>query len=63
MTFINSSYVHCPYCGQSIELVIDYSAGEEEYVEDCSVCCRPIVISIEQDRDGRVSVNVRAEDE
>lgn len=34
--------VCCPYCGEPLELDIDTSAGEQAYVEDCAVCCRPI---------------------
>ncbi|HEX5418607.1 MAG TPA: CPXCG motif-containing cysteine-rich protein [Gammaproteobacteria bacterium] len=34
----------CPYCWQTIEIEIDASIEQQEYVEDCSVCCRPIVI-------------------
>jgi len=36
----------CPYCGESIELIVDHSIGETEYIEDCEVCCRPMVIQI-----------------
>jgi len=36
--------VQCPYCGEPIELAIDSSAGEQAYVEDCQVCCRPIEV-------------------
>jgi len=43
----NSSYV-CPSCGEAIDIAPDRSAGEEqEYVEDCPVCCRPNVIHVE----------------
>lgn len=32
---------------------IDLTAGaEQEYVEDCPVCCRPNVIRVEIDPDG-----------
>ena len=34
----------CPYCGETIELLVDCSLDEQEYVEDCSVCCRPITL-------------------
>jgi hypothetical protein len=34
--------VVCPYCGESIELLGDVSNGEQAYIEDCSICCRPI---------------------
>lgn len=41
MNRIESIYEQCPYCGESIELLIDASGGDEEYIEDCEVCCRP----------------------
>ncbi len=41
--------VHCPYCGEPIELVIDSSAGEQVYIEDCQVCCRPIDVRLIRD--------------
>lgn len=40
-----SSTVACPYCGEGIDLLLDLSAGSQQYVEDCSVCCRPIVVA------------------
>jgi hypothetical protein len=41
------SYV-CPTCGESIVVPLDPSAGEEQqYVEDCPVCCNPNVIHVE----------------
>ncbi len=39
---LESVPVVCPYCGESIELLVDASSGDQAYVEDCSVCCRPI---------------------
>lgn len=38
--------VECPYCGEPITVVVDTSVAEQEYVEDCSVCCRPIGLSV-----------------
>jgi hypothetical protein len=38
----------CPTCGESIVIPLDPSAGEEQqYVEDCPVCCNPNVIHVE----------------
>jgi len=54
--------VACPYCGESIEIVVDESAGDAAYVEDCPVCCRPMQVGVEVD-DGAVSVRVRTGDE
>ena len=36
--------ITCPYCWEPVEIVLDLSAPEQTYVEDCFVCCRPIVI-------------------
>ena len=41
--------VTCPYCGESVELVVDDSAGDASYVEDCPVCCRPNVLTARYD--------------
>lgn len=35
----------CPYCWQRISMLLDLSVSEQRYVEDCEVCCRPIVVS------------------
>lgn len=52
----------CPHCGESIDLGVDPSAGPtQQFVQDCSVCCNPNVLTIHFDRDGQVSVEVRAE--
>ena len=37
--------VICPCCWESIDLQLDLSGEAQDYVEDCSVCCRPMRIS------------------
>lgn len=39
---LQSCTVTCPYCGEHLDLLVDTSAGDQAYVEDCAVCCRPI---------------------
>jgi hypothetical protein len=35
----------CPCCWEEISMVLDVSeVGEQSYVEDCEVCCRPLLI-------------------
>ena len=34
----------CPYCGETISMVLDLSVNGQTYTEDCEVCCRPIEI-------------------
>ena len=46
------SYI-CDNCGEQIVIPVDLSAGSsQEYVEDCPVCCSPIVIRVEVDDQG-----------
>jgi hypothetical protein len=40
---VNES-VTCPFCWETIEITLDTSVSEQEYVEDCFVCCRPLLI-------------------
>ena len=35
----------CPYCWQTISMVLDTSISGQTYVEDCEVCCQPIEVS------------------
>jgi hypothetical protein len=38
----------CPTCGERIVIPLDPSAGaEQQYVEDCPVCCNPNAIRVE----------------
>lgn len=57
----------CPYCWETIPLFLDLSAGSQTYVEDCSVCCQPIVVRLqvgdEFGEGDRYSVEVSTEDE
>lgn len=47
-----ASYI-CDACGEEIVIPLDPSQGtEQEYVEDCPVCCRPNVIHVEFGEDG-----------
>ena len=47
MDEIHQETIYCPYCGESIEVQVDTSAGDQAYIEDCQVCCRPIELSLQ----------------
>lgn len=52
----------CPSCGEEIVVPVDASAGEEqEYVEDCPVCCAPVQLLVRVEDDGEVTVVARTE--
>jgi len=60
---LSSRDVECPYCGETITLVLDTSAGSQRYIEDCSVCCRPITVDMDIDTDGDVAVRVMSDED
>ena len=53
----------CPYCGAPLSLLVDDSDLGVEYVEDCQVCCQPMVVQSSPGLDGQVEVRLRREDE
>jgi len=56
--------VSCPYCGETIEVAVDVSAGSQMYIEDCQVCCRPIVMRLTVDEgDERFDLSASAEND
>jgi hypothetical protein len=46
MEFIAETEITCPHCGESFPLEIDTSQSEQSIIEDCTVCCRPIALTI-----------------
>ena len=59
--WISERRICCPFCGQSMTVVIDGSvidgsvidgsvfdgsAGSQSYIEDCEICCQPMQISV-----------------
>jgi hypothetical protein len=47
----------CGACGEEIVVPIDITQGDQqEYVEDCPVCCRANVIHVEFDTDGEPTI-------
>ncbi|MEZ6082574.1 MAG: CPXCG motif-containing cysteine-rich protein [Phycisphaerae bacterium] len=58
---VESSYI-CDSCGEDIVIPVDLSAGgNQEYVEDCPVCCHPNVIRVRITDDGSISVSANME--
>jgi len=44
---IEEVIIDCPSCGESMSLDVDPFAGaEQEYVQDCPVCCRPMDVFV-----------------
>jgi len=45
----------CDVCGEEIVIPVQRADGtEQEFTEDCPVCCHPHTIRVQFDRDGSV---------
>lgn len=62
--FLEEQGIHCPYCGEYQTVFIDPSDVEEEnYIQDCQVCCRPIRFHLSEEFDGSVSLSISHEND
>lgn len=60
---LEDAQITCPYCWQQIAIGLDLSAGSQTYVEDCSVCCHPILLRLQVDDTGAYRISAEAENE
>ncbi|MDK8464721.1 CPXCG motif-containing cysteine-rich protein [Marinobacter sp. SS13-12] len=63
MSALDSVLIQCPYCWETLDISVDPSVADQEYVEDCQVCCQPIVVHVVLDENLTPTVDVRAENE
>lgn len=63
MGFLIEETVYCPYCGEVLEVLIDPQEAGQQYIEDCQVCCKPILFNVGVDAMGHLSVSVQDENE
>jgi len=46
MDLIAEARETCPHCGEIFLIQIDTSQWEQRLIEDCTVCCRPVALTI-----------------
>lgn len=63
MKALEERSIYCPYCGEPINILVNAEEAQSEYIEDCQVCCRPIVIAVELNASGGSAVLVRTEND
>ena len=52
----------CAFCGEENALYPDPTGGRRQtFTEDCTVCCRPNLITLTFDEDGEAEVEVSQE--
>ena len=62
MSSLESVTDYCPYCGETIRLIVDPPMAGQAYYEDCEVCCRPILCLITI-VDGHLSACLKRDDD
>ena len=55
--------IDCPYCGEGINVSVEILDESQEYIEDCQVCCQPIVFYVGSALECAPTVQVRSENE
>lgn len=63
MNALTEERIYCPYCGEPITVLVDCSEPEQDYIEDCQVCCRPIEFFVTVDEGGLPTVTVSGEND
>ena len=58
---VDTLLIQCPYCGESLEILVDRSVRRQEYIEDCQVCCQPMTLSVTIDDEQGAVVDARTE--
>lgn len=61
MSNLDPVQIRCPYCGEQIDIQVDIVSADEDYLEDCTICCRPILLHIARDENGVPSVSATRE--
>lgn len=51
MNPLETLLLDCPWCASPLEICVDLSAGSQCYVEDCQICCAPMVVTVRMDED------------
>lgn len=49
--------ITCPFCWEVQTVLLDLSVPEQEYIEDCQVCCQPILIHYTSEAGELLSLN------
>ena len=63
MNQLTEQSIGCPYCGETIKILIDSSDMAQQYIEDCQVCCKPINLLVSESINGEFEVSVYSEDD
>lgn len=53
-------FTFCPFCNAEISVLLDPSVHQQQYIEDCEVCCRPMELSVRFENQELVDFRIEA---
>lgn len=49
---LETHVIECPCCGESVDVTVESLEETQVLIEDCSVCCRPMQLTVMPGPDG-----------
>jgi hypothetical protein len=62
MSLLEGHDVACPNCWETVNITLDLSVPEQSYIEDCPVCCKPMIVSYSSVDGELADISVEASD-
>ncbi len=60
MSSLRETHFQCPYCWQKISMLLEPINEPQKYIEDCEVCCQPILVNYLIQDDEVLNLNVQS---
>lgn len=61
MLHLIETSIDCPYCGERLAILVEPYIEQQSYVEDCQVCCSPILLDVQVEGDVLLSITAQRE--
>ena len=62
-TVMSDKQIVCPYCGSENWFIIFEHKINDSLIQDCGICCNPIVIKIIHSTNNEIELNISKENE
>jgi hypothetical protein len=62
MNLLQGHDATCPHCWETISLTLDLSVPDQAYIEDCPVCCKPMLVAYSSEDGELASLRIDATD-
>ncbi|HEX7046163.1 MAG TPA: CPXCG motif-containing cysteine-rich protein [Gammaproteobacteria bacterium] len=63
MSLLEELEIQCPYCGSPFAIEAEPALEDQQFIEDCPVCCAPIEFELRAESDGGWRLSARRDDD